>query len=161
MRRITAIGVGMTLTAFVGLGVLEMVHGQALPGLHPYDDSLPEWGVRASGAVLAALSIFTLFNRATALVLALFWLGASALTLAVAFQAGDVLAWVPVAETIVFSAFAMWRWDDARGWIALRVLLGVMLLLFDAIHLMQRDVIATIIPDWIPARSYWPWLTGA
>jgi hypothetical protein len=28
------------------------------------------------------------------------------------------------------------------------------------IHLTQRDLIATLIPAWIPVRSYWPWLTG-
>jgi uncharacterized membrane protein len=158
--KLTDVGAAIAIAAFAGLGLLELIHGSALPGLHPLYDSTPTWAVRGSGALLAAGAIAMLFTPAAALLVAALWLGAFALALVAAVSASEVLAWVPAAETIVFGAFAIWRWDDARGWLTLRLLLGVMLVLFGAIHLTQRDLIATLIPDWIPVRSYWPWLTG-
>jgi uncharacterized membrane protein len=158
--KLTDVGAAIAIAAFAGLGLVELIHGSALPGLHPLDDSTPTWVVRGSGALLAAGAIAMLFGPTAGLMVAALWLAAFALALAAASGASDVLAWPPAAETIVFSAFAIWRWDDARGWLILRLLLGAMLVLFGAIHLTQRDLIATLIPDWIPVRSYWPWLTG-
>ncbi|MBS0295117.1 MAG: hypothetical protein JSR45_02320 [Proteobacteria bacterium] len=38
---------------------------------------------------------------------------------------------------------------------------GLALVVFGLIHWLYRDAIAGMIPQWIPARAWWPWLTGA
>lgn len=42
-----------------------------------------------------------------------------------------------------------------------RLLYGLALLGFGAVHLRYHGAIAQMIPGWIPARSTWPYLTGA
>jgi uncharacterized membrane protein len=39
-------------------------------------------------------------------------------------------------------------------------LCGAMLLIFGAVHLSQHGFIASLIPEWMPIRQVWPWLTG-
>ncbi len=155
-------GVWICLSAMLALGVLEATYGDPLSGLHAFPDASVEWLVRGSGVLLALSAVATLaLPRIGALLLALSWVAACVLaTIAALGSPDDLLGYVPVAETAAFLAFALWRWDETRIWPILRVAFGAMLILFGVIHLMHREAIGSLIPEWIPGASYWPWLTG-
>lgn len=158
---LSSIGIGTAILGLAALGAAAAIHGSPLPQLHALPESVPDWISRAVGVFLAAGAIGAAFNRLAALGLAALWTSACVLALIAAIDARDLLAFVPVAEDAVFAGFAIWRWDEARGWLVLRLLFGVMLLLFGVIHLLHRDLIGALIPAWIPWRMHWPWLTGS
>ena len=72
----------------------------------------------------------------------------------------DLTAWVPPAEAIAFAAACYARARAPAGGVVLRLAFGMMLVLFGVVHLMHRDIIASLIPAWIPYAEHWPWLTG-
>jgi hypothetical protein len=155
-------GFWICLAAMAALGALEAFHGEALPGLHAYPEATPVWALRASGGVLALAAMATLAApRFGGLVLASTWVVACAFALAAALASpGNLLGYVPVAETTMFAMFALWRSSGARAWTAIRIVFGAMLLLFGVIHLTNREVIASLIPEWMPGVGIWPWITG-
>jgi hypothetical protein len=155
-------GVWICLSAMVALGALEAFYRELLPGLHAYPEGVATWLLRASGLTLAFAAIATATDwRIGALLLAACWLIACSLALSAALGApGDALGYVPFAEAAVFAAFALWRCDERRAWLLLRLAFGAMLLLFGGIHLANRETIASLIPVWMPGAAYWPWLTG-
>jgi len=51
--------------------------------------------------------------------------------------------------------------DRADCRLVARVGVGLMLILFGAVHWMHREAIAGMIPEWMPGRELWPWVTGA
>lgn len=155
-------GIWICLSALFALGALEAVCGDPLPGLHAFPETTDEWLVRASGAFLA-LSAAAAFAQPHigALPLALSWVWACVLAAIAALGSPtDLLGYVPVAEMAAFVAFALWRRDERRAWPVMRIVFGLMLILFGMIHLMHRETIASLIPEWIPHAAYWPWLTG-
>lgn len=157
---LTGMGVVAVAVALVGLGAVEVIFATPLPGLHLLPEAAPSWLARGVGVLLALTAGLFVFHRKAALLLGGLWSGMAVLAIAAAVSASDVLSWVPAVESGVFAAFAVWRWDERLGWLVLRVLFGLALLFFGAVHLLHRDVIAMLIPDWIPWRAHWPWFTG-
>ena len=155
------------LIACLMLGIVEMYFGAALPGLHP-------WPVHQglawfSGASLALLAIGGLLfdTRLASLGLAIHWFLAILFTIAVAVKGPtDALNWVPVAQSCLFAvaSFKIASQREAGSSelapLALRLTFAAMLLLFGLIHIFKRELIAGLIPGWIPAADLWPWVTG-
>jgi hypothetical protein len=161
--RAAAFAPPVAVAAMAALGLVELATGEALAGLHPYPPDAPAWLVRASGATLAIFAACALrWPGAAAALLALLWLAAAA-WVAASLNAADPLAYVALAQAVVFALFAVWLWrrPQAFAQALLRAAFGLMLLLFGAIHLAYAETIASIIPDFIPARALWPWFTGA
>jgi uncharacterized membrane protein len=150
------------VAAMAALGLVELMRGEALPGLHPYPDAWPAGVIRASGALLLLFAASALrWPSVAGPALALYWLVAALFVgLAVTANVGDPLAYVPLAQTVVFIAFSVWLWRRPQAHVTLRVAFGAMLMLFGAIHLTHIDVIAGLIPDFVPGASLWPWITG-
>jgi uncharacterized membrane protein len=161
-ERASVFGAMTGVAAMAALGLVELMRGEALSGLHPYPDDWPAGVIRVSGALLLLFAASSLrWPSVAGLALALHWLVAAALVvLAVTTNAGDPLAYVPLAQTVVFTAFAVWLWRGPGAHVVLRIAFGAMLLLFGAIHLTHVDVIAGLIPDYVPGASLWPWITG-
>jgi len=142
-----------------GLGGLELVSGAPLPGLHPFA-AWPAWAVRGSGASLLLLAVTSIAWRPAAWALAAHWTLALALIGgALLSSATNPLAWVPFSQAALFAAVAV-RCAAPSAAPALRLAFGAMLVLFGAIHLTQRELIASLIPAWVPEAELWPWLTG-
>jgi uncharacterized membrane protein len=159
--RFTMVGVWVFALASAGLGAAEAIWGQWLPGLHDLPEAAPVWFIRAAGVALALTSLALPLTRLAAFGAAVLWSVALAFgAFATVSDAMNPVAWVPVAECAAFAAFAFWCADDARGWVVARAVFGVMLVLFGAIHLAQREMIASLIPDWIAFGAYWPLVTG-
>ncbi|MGD9981978.1 MAG: hypothetical protein AB7H66_02770 [Hyphomonadaceae bacterium] len=157
---LTPIGVSAAAVALAGLGLVEVIFAAPLPGLHQLPEAAPSWLARGLGALLALTAVSLQFNSIAALLLGVLWSAMVVPAIAAVVSADDVVSWVPAAEAGIFAAFAIWRWDEGRGWPILRVVFGVALLFFGAVHLLHRDIIATLIPEWIPWREHWPWFTG-
>jgi uncharacterized membrane protein len=160
-EQVGRIGVALGAGALAALGAVELWFGEALPGLHPYPAETPALLVRASGALLLAFAVATLWRpRIAAPALALHWAVALAFVAAsVVENVVDPTAWVPLAQALVFVTFALSLWSASMH-SALRVAFSAMLVLFGAIHLVYVDAIAGLIPDFVPAASVWPWVTG-
>jgi hypothetical protein len=157
-----AVGAAVAAVAMGGLGLVELAGGEALPGLHPYPD---DWSpfVRPSGAFLVLFAATAWRARLMAIGLALCWLAASGfVAIALTANARDPLAWAPLAQTLVFAAFALWLWGKPRTWphALLRIAFGATLVFFGCIHLTHAGTIGGLIPDFIPGASLWPWITG-
>lgn len=145
--------------AFVGMGVVEIWRGEPLPGLQPLPDGAPALAAPAWGALLTLAAVGMILRMAAAAwAMATLWFAALALTVLAAFAAPGVLALVPVAQTAAFAIFAATQARNAPA--LLRIAFGLMLVLFGVIHLTHRDIIASLIPDWILFPAYWPWVTG-
>jgi hypothetical protein len=155
-------GAVIAIIAMGGVGLVEVARGEWLPGLHPYPD---DWAraARLSGALLVFFGTTAQWLRISAIGLAFHWLVATGFAaMAVAASGNDPLAYVPLAQTLVFTAFALWLWGRPQAWtqVVLRIAFGAMLILFGAIHLTHVDVIAGLIPDFVPGVLLWPWITG-
>ncbi|MEQ1493890.1 MAG: hypothetical protein ABL889_00790 [Terricaulis sp.] len=158
------IGVTAYALSLAALGAIELWRGASLPGLHALPESAPEWAVRCMGALMLATSVTLIagpFVRWASIAAAAFWSAFFILALIAAAAAqGDASGWVSASETAVFAAIALARGGGPRTASLLRTAFGLMLILFGAVHLTHRDLIASLIPDWIPFSAYWPWLTG-
>lgn len=163
--RVFKIGVTLCALSWVALGALEAWRGVALPGLHAFPEAAPDIVARIAGAVLVASSLAMIggaFVRWAAWSGALLWLVSCSFALIAASATPyDGTAWVPVLETAAFAAVAWARSNSVRAATTARIVFGLMLIGFGAVHLTHRELIASLIPDWIPFSAHWPWLTGA
>jgi len=159
----------------VGLAALNLVHADLAPGLQP---PLPFVGggpvvAYVSGALLlfAALSLLghDKLVRQGGLAVAFFWVAWILLghLAQLTDTPADVVAWVSLSEAASLAAAAWLMSASASGgtgdrtrW-AVRLIVGVMLVGFGVVHLTHREAIAGMIPEWMPARDLWPWVTGA
>jgi uncharacterized membrane protein len=160
-EKLSAAGASIALLAFAALGAVELWRGEALPGLHPYPAGTPDVLVRALGALLLLFAAASQWRpQLAAPALALHWTVALAfVVVSVTANVADPTAYVPLAQSLVFAVFALSLWRASMR-TALRLAFGAMLVLFGAIHFAYVDAIAGLIPDFVPAASLWPWLTG-
>lgn len=162
--RVLTAGVLVFAFSIAALGAFEAARGAPLPGLHLFPEAIASpLVVRATGIVLVAASLLMIagpgVTAASALMAAL-WALICALAAVSAFATPhDMTGWVPVAECAAFAGAALVRGKLAPI-AALRIVFGLMLIWFAIVHLTNRDLIASLIPDWIPLAPYWPWLTG-
>jgi len=126
-----------------------------------------------AGALLAvggALLLVPRLERAGALLLTVFvglWMLALNLPAAIA-SASHIGAWNSPAEitfmaTGAFALFAGGATGNARPKMLLvaRVLAGVSAMVFGFAHFNYIDFTASMVPGWIPYKTFWAWATGA
>lgn len=160
------------IAGLAGLGLLGLVFGDLAAGLQPplvFLGAGPEIAYAMNGLLLvAALAMLGKPGLAhpAALAVAALWALWIALGHAprLAAAPGDVVAWVSLSEVAAAGAVAWLLSTDhpsaRQRWVP-RLVVGLMLVWFGIVHLHYRSAIAGMIPDWMPARDLWPWLTGA
>ena len=86
-----------------------------------------------------------------------------ALRRAVQAEPDNAARWVSALEVLGLLAACMMiaAPDRADCRLVARVGVGLMLILFGAVHWMHREAIAGMIPEWMPGRELWPLVTGA
>ena len=162
----------MFALGMAGLGALGLVFGDFAPGLQPplaFLGSGPELAYALNGLLLiASLALFATPGIAhpAALAVAALWAFWIALGHAPRLwdDRGDVVAWVSLAEVAGAAATAWLLSTDhpsPRQALTARIVVGLMLVWFGVVHLQYRGAVAGMIPDWMPARDLWPWVTGA
>jgi uncharacterized membrane protein len=162
----------MLALGMAGLGALGLVFGDFAPGLQPplaFLGSGTELAYALNGLLLiAALAMFGkpgIAHPAALAVAALwaFWIALGHLPKVWA-ERGDVVAWVSLAEVAGAAAVAWLLSTDhpspRQRWTA-RVIVGLMLVWFGVVHIQYRSAIAGMIPEWMPLRDVWPFVTGA
>lgn len=160
------LGRPLFLIACIGLGLVELLSGKALAQLHP-------WGAASSamvsGASLTVLGLWLLLrpsSRIAAFGLAAHWTLALAFTLLAAAKGpSSALNWVPVSQAALF-VLASLASSNRPGLIHaqltdLRLPFAGTLIFYGLVHIFHRDLIAGLIPVWIPGTQIWPWITGS
>lgn len=155
----------MLAAGLAGFGLVSLYFNHTIDGLQPFE--APQWGLWLNGAVLllgGAGLTWSRSARPTALALwglltVLLFVHAPGLAAA----PGDAVRWVSAMEVLGLIAAAMLIAAPGRNdfLLAARVAVGLMLIVFGAVHWMYVEAIAGMIPDWIPGRALWPWITGA
>lgn len=155
----------MLAAGLAGFGVISLYFNHMIDGLQPLE--APRWGIWLNGAVLllgGAGLAWSRSARPTALALwglltALLFVHAPKLVAA----PGDAVRWVSAMEVLGLIAAAMLIAAPGRNDFApaARMAVGLMLIVFGAVHWMYVGVIAGMIPEWMPGRALWPWVTGA
>lgn len=178
------IGVGHLVFAFamIGLGVLTLVYGDFALQWQP----VPEWvpwreGVAyASGAILLVGGVSLLLARtasASALVLTIYLLVTWVLPqiIQVAPSPGSIGAWLGFCETLAVTSggwilcalllredhSATKPTDGDPGIRVARLLFGACCVVFGLSHFVYADFTASMIPQWLPGRLVFAYLTGA
>lgn len=158
-------------SAAVLLGIVGIVFGdfamqwQAVPRWIP---AMPFAYV--SGAILAVGGVLILARREKigALILASFyglWVVAFHLPPTLA-SAGHIGAWNAPAESAFVTAgglalFASYTASRDRLALIARLLAGASAAVFGFAHFNYIDFTASMVPAWIPAKTFWAWATGA
>jgi uncharacterized membrane protein YphA (DoxX/SURF4 family) len=165
-----AFALGAILLGAVGIGFHEFaMQWQPVPA---------GVGMRAqlaqlAGAVLVvggALLLVPKFERAAALLLAVFiglWMLALNLPVAIA-SPSHIGSWNSPAEIAFMAAgplalFASSLHGGARAptLLVARVLAGASAIVFGFAHFNYIDFTASMVPAWIPFKTFWAWATGA
>ena len=152
-----------------GLGVIQIAFQACLPGLKPLPAGWDANGPMAivMGAVLVLGGVGLLLDasrRWAGLVLAAFWLGwllAGHVTGLMGAPANASL-WVSATQVMTFAAVGAMLSDRfTHGCRLARIVLGLTLLLFGAVHWLYPGTIVGMISGWVPVATFWPWVTGA
>lgn len=158
----------MLAAGLIGFGVIILYFNHTLDGLQPFD--APQWGIWLNGAVLLLGGAGLAWNgtaRQMALVLwaLLVWL-ALFVHMPRLIEAPDAGRLVSAAQILgllaATSLIAMDLRPQQLGSVPLlaRIAVGLMLIVFGVVHWTHVDAIAGRIPEWMPGRSLWPWVTG-
>ncbi|HYC97462.1 DoxX family protein [Brevundimonas sp.] len=155
----------MLATGLIGFGLVSLYFHHPVDGLQPFDAPPP--GVWLNGAVLLLGGAGLAWSRtARPAALALWGLLTALLFVhapGLAATPRDAVRWVSALEVLGLLSAAMLvaapGRDDLK--LAARMAVGLMLIVFGAVHWMYVDAIAGLIPDWMPGRALWPWITGA
>lgn len=164
-QRFYGIGLVVLTLAFAAMGGLEAQRASPLIGLHALPDGrYLEAMARAAGLVLIVSAVLALIDigRAWAgYMLAALWTVFAVLGFMAASElANEASRWVSASECAVFAAASLALGGPAWTARVLSIVFGAALIWFGIVHLTQRDVIAGLIPEWIPYAAQWPWVTG-
>lgn len=157
--------IGKTL---VLLGSAVIFAAAALDGQLPgpwFADAGKGLAASAIGSAAAAVAAFAAYRSAlssslTWIVAATWFAATSAGALSMLGSGPDVGMVVALAEGAVLFAACL---TIARGQesTALHYLLIAMLAVFGSVHLIWHDAISQLLPEFVPFRSAWPWVTGS
>jgi len=173
-RILLAIGVA-------ALGVQSLLHADFVSSLQPVPSSLPARRILACliGIFLVIMAIGHLSKRHVRLAA----IGLGAMTLLwllvihlprLAVHPTSMGAWVVACETAALCG-AAWvlvgtlspggkagsSRITAGAAVVGRILFGLSLLLFGLSHFRYHDLVASLVPAWIPGRLFWAYFTGA
>ncbi len=148
------------------LGVIGMVTGQLIEGLQPVESASRGLSLVNSAILLGAGPFLLLpwFRPREALILiALMVLSLAAQVPGLRAAPTDVTLWVAAAQALAIAATALFLMspEGPRVRLTARIVVGAMLILFGAVHLMYPAAIAGMIPAWMPGQALWPYATGA
>lgn len=161
--------------AMLGFGAVCLVYVDFLSSLQPVPESMPGYRALAvvTGVVLvsAGLGILTGIRlQAAALTLvAVFALGIVLLHVPSAFTNPVLLRspwWIRTFESLAIAGAALilagTTSDPVReSWVrAGRILFGISLPVFGALHFIYADNVASLVPGWYPWPLFWAYLTG-
>ena len=147
-----------------GLGLQGLIHADFVSGLQPVPATLPGRRILACliGTFLVVAAIGLLSKRRVRLsaiglgVMFLLWLLLFHLPKLVAHPT-SVGAWVVACETMALAGAA---WVFVGAAVTGRILFGLSMLLFGLSHFMYHDLVASLVPAWIPGRLFWAYFTG-
>lgn len=168
----TAGRIGLGLGA-AGLGLLSLIYADFAGNWQP----VPEWVparaplAYASGALLTGVGALLLLNRGTRIAAAslsgfmCFW---AFVLQPPRLLAGEEAAWLAPAEIVAVAAGAwILTWlASADGPLRNRAIqigvtvFGLMPFAFGIAHFLYIDFTTSMIPAWIPWRTFWAWFTG-
>jgi uncharacterized membrane protein len=154
----------MLAAGFIGFGLVGLHFHHAIDGLQPFE--LNTVGVWLNSAVLVAGGIGLALDRFASRTALVLWGLLTLLLFAhgptVAAAPTDVVRWVSAAEVLGLLSACMLIAAPGRAdsRTAARIAIGLMLILFGAVHWLYVDAIAGMIPEWMPGRAVWPWVTG-
>ena len=155
----------MLAAGLIGFGLISLYFNHAIDGLQPFE--APRWGIRLNGAVLLLGGAGLAWSRTARPMALALWGLLTALLFAhapgLAATPADAVRWVSAMEVLGLIAAAMLIAAPGRTEfvLAARMAVGLMLVVFGAVHWMYVEAIAGMIPEWMPGRALWPWVTGA
>ncbi len=162
--------------AIAAIGAISLFFGEYVSGLQPLPADLPGHApiALASGAALLLCGLGMLFRRTPRVaalgLAALMLLACATIHLPILLQNVHVgYSWVRLFEPLAFAGAALalaaglgWRPKHAATTTAIgRWLFGISLPVFAATHFIYPDIVASLIPAWIPARLFLAYFTGA
>jgi len=158
----------------LGLGLISLIFADFATTWQPVPEWVPAHTVLAyaSGASLTAAGVSLILNRFAG-VAAAFICGFMCLWALVLqpprLLAGEPAAWLAPAEILAVAAGA-WTlfWlraaESANRTKAVQTgatFFGLMTPIFGVAHFLYIPFTASMIPEWIPLRTFWAWFTGA
>lgn len=155
----------MLATGLIVFGLIGLHFHHAIDGLQPFD--LPHPGVWLNSAVLVLGGAALIWDRTTERAALALWALLTVLLLAHApglvAEPANPVRWVSALEVLgLFAACMLIAAPDRKDLrLAGRIAIGLMLVVFGAVHWLYVDAIVGLIPDWMPGRAIWPLLTGA
>jgi len=168
--RVTSFGQALFAAAMLGLGMLSLVYRDFALQWQPLPASVPGRSVLAviSGLFLIAAGVGLLTERRariSALALSAYLLFWVLFKLRVLFASPtDISRWLGTCEdlSLALGAWVLYMPLAHRfDYWAPRILFGLSFLVFGASHFAYPDFTAGMIPEWMPARLWLAYLTGA
>ncbi|MDI1327326.1 MAG: DoxX family membrane protein [Brevundimonas sp.] len=154
----------MLAAGLIGFGLVGLYFQHSIDGLQPFDLQVP-W-VWLNSAILVLGGIGLAWNRVSAKAALVLW-GLLTVLLFVhapglVAEPADPVRWVSAMEVLGLLAACMLVAAPARTdfRLAARIAVGLMLIVFGAVHWLYADAVAGMIPDWMPGRAIWPLFTG-
>lgn len=159
-------GLWLLAAGIAALGVIGIATEQLIEGLQPAGFVNRVVALVNGGILLvngASLLIARFRGRGAMLLIALMVVSLAVQIPGLLAAPADVTLWVSAAQAMAIAAI-LWLLIQPEGRIArlaARIVIGAMLVLFGAVHLMYPAAIAGMIPAWMPGQAWWPYATGA
>ncbi|MEQ1623015.1 MAG: hypothetical protein ABL919_16595 [Methylococcales bacterium] len=124
----------------------------------------PRGAIMLNGTLLLGCGLAIAANRYLHIAAALLTLvlGVPTILHGYSLLSGDAAAPAIVAllECALFLGLCLHLADLLRGRV-LQLLCGTMFVAFGLIHLIEHRDLEALVPNWLPAKTYWLWLTGS
>ncbi len=159
-------GLWLLAAGLAALGVIGLWSGQLIEGLQPVESASRGLALVNGGILLvngASLLIARFRKRGAMVLVALMVLSLAAQVPGLLAAPADVTLWVAAAQAVAIAA-TLWLLitpESGGARLTARVVVGAMLILFGAVHLMYPAAIAGLVPAWLPGQAWWPYATGA
>lgn len=176
MNGLGTLGRWVLALGIAAIGAVSLYFGDYVSGLQPLPADLPGRMpiAIASGAALLSCGLGMMFVRTARMAAlafaALMLLACAVIHLPILLQNVRVgYSWVRLFEPLAFAGAALvlatglgWRPKHAATTTTIgRWLFGISLPVFAATHFIYPDIVASLIPAWIPARLFLAYFTGA
>lgn len=154
----------MLAAGLIGFGLVSLHFHHPIDGLEPF--ALNHIGVWLNSAVLVLGGVGLAWSRIASKAALALWALLTVLLFTHApglvAESANPVRWVSAMEVLGLLAACMLIAAPGREDLRLvaRVAVGLMLVVFGAVHWLYVEAIAGMIPDWMPGREIWPLFTG-